>query len=605
MILTLRKVCLAFGGAPLLSDASLVLDAGERACIVGRNGAGKSTLIRVVAGRVQPDAGEVSIAAGTRVGFLPQEIPDSLSGTVADLVAKPLHGQGIAEWEVTHRVELLLEKMELDGAARFEALSAGVRRRVLLARELVLEPELLLLDEPTNHLDIEAIAWMERFLNSFRGAVLFVTHDRAFLQGVATRIIDLDRGRLISWNCDYQTYLVRKEEWLAAEEQNWAVFDKKLSQEETWIRQGIKARRTRNEGRVRALERMRLEHRARRERTGAVRLQFEQAGNSGVKVIEAKDVCFDYGGRPIIKDFSDVIVRGDKIGIVGPNGAGKSTLIKVLLGNLQPTSGSVKLGTGLQVAYFDQTREVLIETETVQEAVGQGNDVIEINGSRRHVLGYLQDFLFPPDRARSTISMLSGGERNRLLLARLFTRPFNVLVMDEPTNDLDLETLELLENLLVEFKGTLLIVSHDRAFLDNVVTDLFVLEGNGGVHAYVGGYQDYLGQKNEAQARAESARKAAAKAANGGSGAAGGRPEKARKFLNRERRELETIPAEIEKLEEESAAISTRLSDPQTYVNAVSEVPALRERLQQIETETAARFARWEELEALRQELEG
>ncbi|WP_246455910.1 ATP-binding cassette domain-containing protein [Ruficoccus amylovorans] len=596
----MRKLHLAFGGAPLLDDVSLVLDAGERACIVGRNGTGKSTLMRVVAGRIHPDSGEVNLAAGTRVAFLPQEIPDGLHGTIGEIVAGPLHSHGLAEWEITHQVERTLERMELQAEPAFDSLSAGMRRRVLLARELVLEPELLLLDEPTNHLDIEAIAWLEAFLKAFRGAVLFVTHDRAFLQGIATRILDLDRGQLTNWDCDYKTYLQRKEEWLAAEEQNWAVFDKKLSQEETWIRQGIKARRTRNEGRVRALKRMRDERRARRERSGAVRLQFEQAGATGAKVIEAKNASFRYEDRAIIEDFTDVIERGEKIGIVGPNGAGKSTLLKLLLGVLPPATGSVQQGTGLQIAYFDQTRDALVETETVQEAVGQGHDVVEINGGRKHVLSYLQDFLFPPDRARSPVSMLSGGERNRLLLARLFTKPFNVLVMDEPTNDLDLETLELLESLLVDFKGTLLLVSHDRAFLDNVVTDLYVLEGDGRIQTYVGGYQDYLREKSAATVVAETARKTAAAKARPGN-----KPDKPRKFLNRERWELEAIPGEIEKLESESAAISEKLSDPQTYVTATDEVPRLKQRLHEIEDETARKFSRWEELEALRQELEG
>ncbi len=606
VVLTLRKIGLAFGGAPLLENADLVLEKGERACVVGRNGAGKSTLIKVVAGTLEADSGEVQMPAGTQVGFLPQEIPDDLHGAIRTIVTEPLLAMHLAEWDVDHRVEKVLEQMLLSPEDLFQNLSAGVKRRVLLARELVREPELLLLDEPTNHLDIEAIAWMEGFLKGFKGALLFVTHDRAFLQSVATRILDLDRGVLTNWDCDYATYLQRKEEWLAAEEQNWAVFDKKLAQEEAWIRQGIQARRTRNEGRVRALKKMREERKARRERSGKVRLNVEQAGSTGAKVIEAIDLSYDYGGQPVISDFTDVIERGEKIGIVGPNGAGKSTLLKLLLGQLAPVSGTVKLGTGLQVAYFDQTREALVETETLQEAIGQGSEVIEINGKNRNVLGYLQDFLFPPDRARSPISMLSGGERNRLLLARLFTRPFNLLVMDEPTNDLDLETLELLEDLLVEFRGTLLLVSHDRAFLDNVVTDLFVLEGDGNVQTYVGGYQDYQREK-KAEAKQATAKPTSVQSASTAElpKSAKGKPQKARKFLNRERWELEALPGEIEKLEAEAAQLSERLADPQLYVDSPDEVPKLKTRLEEIETETLEKFTRWEALEALRLELEG
>jgi len=488
MFLTLRKVSIGFGGPhPLLDEVSLVLSEGERACIVGRNGAGKSTLLRIAAGTLAPDSGEVYHPAHVRVAYLPQEIPDNLAGTVAELVHAGLREAEQHDWEAERRVERLLQDMALPAGQRFEALSAGMKRRVLLARELAGAPDVLLLDEPTNHLDIAAIAWIEQLLKGFRGAVLFITHDRAFLRNVATRILDLDRGTLTSWDCDYPTYLVRKEEWLEAEARQWAVFDKKLSQEEAWIRQGVKARRTRNEGRVRALKRLREEHRARRQRTGSVRLQIEEASRSGVKVIAAEEASVAFDGRTVIDRFSDVVERGDKIGIVGPNGAGKSTLLKLLLGRIEPTSGSVEHGTGLQVAYFDQTRAQLVETETVQQAIGGGREYIEVNGGRKHVIGYLGDFLFPPDRARSPVSMLSGGERNRLLLARLFTEPFNVLVMDEPTNDLDLETLELLEELLANYAGTLLLVSHDRAFLDNVVTDLLVLEGDGQVRAFVGG----------------------------------------------------------------------------------------------------------------------
>jgi ATP-binding cassette subfamily F protein uup len=597
--LSLRKICLGFGGPLLLDDVSLAIGAGERGCIVGRNGAGKSTLLKIAAGLIKADRGEISLPQNDAIAFLPQEIPETLSGGVAHIVAEGLAKAVLPEWEAERMVERTLSDMGLDGTVAFETLSAGTKRRVLLARAVVSSPEILLLDEPTNHLDIEAIAWLEKFLVNFRGGVLFVTHDRAFLQSVATRILDLDRSRLTSWDCDYKTYLVRKEEWLEAEARNAAVFDKKLSEEEAWLRRGVKARRTRNEGRVRALLRLREERRLRRERAGSVKLEIEQSRRTGAKVIAADGVSYSYGGAPIIKDFSDVIERGDKIGIVGPNGVGKSTLVKLLLGKLTPESGVIEHGTSLEIAYFDQTREALVETETVQEAIAGGQEYIEINGARRHVMTYLQDFLFPPDRARSPVSMLSGGERNRLLLARLFARPFNVLVMDEPTNDLDLETLELLEDILVDFSGTLLVVSHDRAFLDNVVTELYVLDGSGEVQTYVGGYQDYLLEK-----KARDASAAAKSASQSKSAKLAGRPAKPRKFLNRERWELEAIPGEIEVLETETAAITARLADPKTYQETPDEIPALQKRLAELEEESNRKFARWEELEALRKELE-
>jgi ABC transport system ATP-binding/permease protein len=595
--LSLRKICLGFGGPLLLDDVSLAIDNGERACIVGRNGAGKSTLLKIATGLVRADRGEISRPNGC-LSFLPQEIPERVSGTVEHIVAEGLKRDSLPEWEAERAIERTLSDMGLDGAMEFDSLSAGTKRRVLLARAVVSEPEVLLLDEPTNHLDIEAIAWLEKFLVGFKGGVLFVTHDRAFLQTVATRILDLDRGRLTSWDCDYKTYLVRKEEWLEAEARNAAVFDKKLSEEEAWLRKGVKARRTRNEGRVRALKKMRDERRQRREKAGSVKLEIEQSRRTGAKVITADNVSYAYDDKNIVTGFSDVIERGDKIGIVGPNGVGKSTLVKLLLGKLTPDTGTVEHGTSLEIAYFDQTRETLVETETVQEAIANGQEYIEINGARRHVMTYLQDFLFPPDRARSPVSMLSGGERNRILLARLFAKPFNVLVMDEPTNDLDLETLELLEEMLVDFGGTLLIVSHDRAFLDNVVTELYVLDGSGDVQTYVGGYQDYLDQKKAAAARAQMA---ATDKAGKNSGA---KPGKTRKFLNRERWELEAIPAEIEKLESEAAQITAQLADPKTYQENASEISTLEKRLAELEAASNKKFARWEELDALRKELE-
>ncbi|MFA5256800.1 MAG: ATP-binding cassette domain-containing protein [Opitutales bacterium] len=583
----------------LLEDISLVLENGERACIVGRNGAGKSTILKIAAGLVKPDRGEISIGARKRVGFLTQEIPESMPGTVTQILTAVLEQDDLPEWEVYTMVERVISDMDLPRDVEYDALSAGTKRRALMARELVSSPEILLLDEPTNHLDIEAIAWLEQFLTSYKGAVLFITHDRAFLQNVATRILDLDRGRITSWVCDYKTYLLRKEEWLNAESRNQAVFDKKLAQEESWIRQGIQARRTRNEGRVRALKKMREEHRRRRQRVGSVHLQIEQASKSGAKVIAAEDVSYSWGDKPIISNFSDVIERGDRIGIVGPNGSGKSTLLKLLLGKLPPQTGTLEHGTGLQIAYFDQTREQLVETETVEQAIANGLDVIEINGARKHVMTYLQDFLFAPDRARSPVSMLSGGERNRLMLARLFAKPFNVLVMDEPTNDLDLETLELLEEMLSNFGGTLLLVSHDRAFLDNVVTDLLVLDGSGEVENYVGGYQDYLDQKAAAAAQASAAAKQAR--------ALAGNPkqQKPRKFLNRERWELEAIPARIESIEKDMADIAKQLADPKTYQESPERIPVMQANLAKLEAELAAKFSRWDELEALRKEIEG
>ncbi len=508
-LVSVDRVSVAYGHLPLLDGAVLQIEPRERVSIIGRNGTGKSTLLRILSGDLLPDTGSVWRAPGLRVARLDQDVPLSDTRPVFDVVADGLpreHDEADA-WRREHQVDQVLSRLDLPADAVVDTLSGGWRRRVLLARALVSQPDLLLLDEPTNHLDIEAIVWLESFLADYAGAVVFVTHDRAFLQRLATRIVELDRGVLTSWPGDYATYLRRKEEWLANEAGLQEKFDKRLAEEEVWLRQGIKARRTRNEGRVRALMAMRAERAARRDEVGSVRLQVEQADRPGRLVFEVDHISKSYPAAPsagralldppraVVSDFSARIMRGDRIGLIGPNGAGKTTLLRMLIGELAPDSGEVRRGANVQVAYYDQQREQLDPERTVFDTVGEGNDTVTVNGHARHVHGYLRDFLFPPERARSPVKALSGGERNRLLLARLFTRPSNVLVLDEPTNDLDLETLELLEAQLAEWPGTLLLVSHDRVFLDNVVTSTFVFEGDGRVQEYVGGYEDWLRQR--------------------------------------------------------------------------------------------------------------
>ena len=524
-IVSLLDVSLSFGGAPLLDRVNLQIDRGERVCLVGRNGAGKSTLMKVISGELEADKGQVFRQAGAVFSTLKQEVPAGLAGTVRTVV----EGEGGSyeehnDWERHDRVERLLEQMGLPADQDFAALSAGQKRRVLLARGLVEAPQLLLLDEPTNHLDLASIQWLEEFLLEWGGALLFVTHDRAFLRKLATRIVEVDRGQLIGWACDYDTFLVRKQAVLEAEEVERAQFDKKLAQEEVWIRRGVKAQRSRANNRIHALEKMRAERAERRDRQGKATMTAQEADRSGFKVITCEDAGFRYAddGPWIVRDVTTRIERGDKIGIVGPNGAGKTTLLKLLLGQLKPKVGLVEQGTQLEIVYFDQLRAQLDETMRVQDAVADGNTMITINGRTRHVISYLEDFLFEPTRARTPIKALSGGERNRLLLARLFTKPANVLVLDEPTNDLDAETLELLEDLLVEFGGTVLLVSHDRAFLNEVCTSLLVFEGEGRVVDYIGGYDDW--QKEKARKAAalaaaeELAKRAAKAAASGGAG---------------------------------------------------------------------------------------
>jgi ATP-binding cassette subfamily F protein uup len=605
-LVSVDRVSIAFGHTPLLDGAVLQIEPRERVAILGRNGTGKSTLLKIISGELPPDAGSVWRQPALRVARLEQDVPLSANRSVFDVVADG-HTHHLAEdeaWLRDHHVDLVLSRLELPADAIVDTLSGGWRRRVLLARALVGQPDLLLLDEPTNHLDIDAIAWLEEFLADYAGAVLFVTHDRAFLQRLATRIVELDRGQLTSWPGDYATYLRRKEEALANEAVQQDKFDKKLAEEEAWLRQGIKARRTRNEGRVRALLAMREERAARREQIGAVRLQVEQAEQSGKLVFEARGVSKAYDGRPVVSDFSTRIMRGDRIGLIGPNGAGKTTLLRLLLGEIAPDTGEVRRGANVQVAYYDQQREQLDPQRSVFDTIGEGNDTVTANGRTRHVHAYLRDFLFSNERARSPVNALSGGERNRLLLARLFTRPANVLVLDEPTNDLDLETLELLEEQLVEWPGTMLLVSHDRVFLDHVVTSTFVFEGSGHVGEYVGGYADWVAQTTAQRAMAsmeaqsvsspkQAARPSSSVALESPSAAA-----RKRRLSYKEQRELESLPARIEALEAEQRALNDTIAAAEFYKESAETITSTLARLDALQHELTDAYTRWEELES-------
>jgi ATP-binding cassette subfamily F protein uup len=626
-IITLRNIQLSYGGPLLLDGVDLSIEPGERICLMGRNGEGKSTLMKLIAGEIQADDGDREVQQGAIITRLTQEVPSGLSGSVFDVVASGLGELGdlvrryheishqLTEdsdpalldrlariqqelenangWETEQRVETVISRLSLDADMDFPALSGGLKRRVMLARALVQDPDLLLLDEPTNHLDIESIDWLEEFLLGYRGTLLFVTHDRAFLRKLATRIIELDRGRASDWPGDFDNYLRRKEEVLNAEQKANARFDKKLAQEEVWIRQGIKARRTRNEGRVRALKAMRDEFSQRRSQQGQARMALQDAERSGKLVVEAKQVSYAWDNRPIIRDFSTTILRGDRIGIIGPNGVGKTTLIKLLLGEIEPDSGTLRQGHRLEVAYFDQLRSVLDENKSVIDNVADGHERIELNGQSKHVISYLQDFLFTPDRTRQPVKALSGGERNRLLLARLFARPANVLVMDEPTNDLDVETLELLEEILMDYKGTLLLVSHDRAFINNVVTSTLVFEGNGRVGEYVGGYDDWLLQRSkqvtdEKIAPKPDAEKSKPAADN----------TKPKKLSYKDQRELEQLPLQIESLETELDELQNQMAAPEFYQQDGTSIAEAKDRLEQLQQELAGCYERWEELEA-------
>ena len=621
-LLTLQNVDYSVGGPLLLEDVELSFEPNERIALIGRNGAGKSTLLRLLGGEIVPDDGVIHRQGGLRVAGLAQEVPAGVAGTVFDVVAEGLGEAGVhlaeyhrlshAEhvdtdalgaaqakvdelqaWTLDQRVEDVLSRLSLDGDALFSQLSGGLKRRALLARALVAQPDLLLLDEPTNHLDIESIEWLEGFLKSFQGSLIFVTHDRRFLRALATRIVDIDRGRVSSWPGDWAEYRRRQDERLHAEAAENARFDKLLSQEEVWIRQGIKARRTRDEGRVRRLKAMRNEREQRRERTGNVKLAAAEAQASGRKVIEAIGLHHAYADNLLIDDFSTVIMRGDRIGLMGPNGSGKTTLLRLLLGEMAPQQGEIRLGTGIELAYFDQHRIALREDWTALDNVSEGREFIEINGRRKHIVGYLQDFLFTPERARAPISRLSGGERNRLLLAKLFATPSNLLVMDEPTNDLDAETLELLEDLLTDYPGTLLLVSHDRDFLDAVVTSTLVLEGEGRVGDYVGGYSDWLRQRRVA-APSVAAPKLAAKPFEAAPAVA---PIK-RKLSYKDARELELLPARIEQLEEQMAALTAAMTEPDFFRRDAAAVTAHNAEIAGVQTELDAAYARWEALDA-------
>ena len=624
-LISLQEITLAFGGPLVFDKLSLQLEPGERVAMLGRNGVGKTTLMKVMAGQIEIDGGEIVFQKGIKVTHLPQEVPSDIKGTVFDIVFEGLgerakllsdyhhvthrlHTQQTPQlmqeldrlqaeidhtggWDLEVLVEEVLSHMKLDGEADFETLSGGQKRRALLAKALVIKPEVLLLDEPTNHLDIDTINWLEEFLKTYPGTLFFVTHDRMFMTHLATRIIELDRGKIFNWSCNYQTFLERKASVLEIEAAQRAGFDKKLAEEEVWIRKGVKARRTRNEGRVKALERMREEKLAQRQHIGQVRIQAQEAESSGHLVIKAAHLGFSYGDQCIIRNFSTQIMRGDKIGVIGANGSGKTTLLRILLGQLEPSKGKVRLGTNLEVLYYDQLREQLDEEKTVIENVTKGGDTVTINGKPRHIIGYLQDFLFTPDRARTPVKVLSGGERNRLFLARIFTKPSNFLVMDEPTNDLDIETQELLEELLMEYSGTVILVSHDRSFLNNVVTSTIVLEGNGEIYEYAGGYDDWLNQRAVSKPLKVAKEKVFKDIE---------KPPTQRKLSFKEENELKSLPGKIEQLELEQEKLCELLGDVSFYQRDQREVDQATSRAESIVDELLEAYQRWEFLEASR-----
>jgi ATP-binding cassette subfamily F protein uup len=602
-IVRLDKVSLSFGLKPLLDNVSLQLRRGERVCLLGRNGEGKSSLLQLISGMLLPDSGEVWVRPGSRIASLAQEVSDGSEALVRDVVLGGVDSKTTDDdWQAELQVDQVISRLGLTADASMSALSGGWRRRVMLGRALVAAPDVLLLDEPTNHLDIEAITWLENMMLDFAGALFFISHDRAFVRRLATKIVELDRGQLRIWPGNYDDYVVQKRAALEVEAKHAALFDKKLAQEEVWIRRGVEARRTRNEGRVRALEQLRIQRRERRERIGSVELRAQDAAPSGKLVFEAQHVTHSFGGVPVIQDFSARIQRGDRIGIIGPNGCGKTTLIKLLVGELEPSSGLIKRGTNLLPAYFDQQREQLNLSASIMDNVtGGSGDTVMIDGQPRHVSGYLRDFLFPPERLNAPVSMLSGGERNRLLLARLFARPSNLLIMDEPTNDLDAETLELLEEMVAEYAGTLLLVSHDRAFLDNVVTSTLVFEGQGQVNEYVGGYSDWLRQRKTPAQVSAAAAAATAAAATAAAPAMSNTAQaiKTRRLSYNEQRELKQLPEKIQRLEAEQAQLNALISDPTLFQRDKEQSARALQRLQSLAAELEAAYLRWDALENL------
>lgn len=651
-LIRLNSVSISFGDKPVLDQVDLAIEENQRIALVGLNGAGKSTLLKILGDIVIPDSGERSTVKEVRLAYLQQDVPDNLTGSVFSVVASGLEEVGkvltdyqetsdqLAEnassneksleklqnrladlqqsldlndgWRLQAKTEETLSRLQLDGSQRFENLSGGLKRRVLLGRELMREPHVLLLDEPTNHLDIDSVTWLEQYLLGLRCTLVFVTHDRAFLEALANRIIDLDRGSITDWPGDYQRYLRGKADFLKQEESANALFDKRLAQEETWIRQGIKARRTRNEGRVRQLKKLRTERADRRNTSGPANMKVNQAARSGKKVIEADSISFGFDDTPLVKNFSLSLMRGDKVGLIGPNGVGKSTLVNLLLGTLEPHAGDIKHGTNLEIAYFDQMRTTLRKDLSAQDNVSGGKDMIELNGETRHIIGYMQEFLFSPERARAPIRALSGGETNRLMLAKLFLRPSNVLVLDEPTNDLDIETLELLENLLVDYPGTVMLISHDRSFLDNVVTSTIVFEGNGRIAEYIGGYTDWLEYSKTSGNRAGQSKPAGKKANTGkqplptepgdGKAAEAEKTAKPEKLSYKLQRELDQLPQTIDDLETEIAELEKTMSAPDFY-NAGNDDPivtATLARASEAPVELDALYKRWDELESMK-----
>ena len=593
--INLQSVSLAFGSTSLFEDIHLTVEPGEKVALVGRNGSGKSTLLKLIAGILRPDTGTIAIQKGIRVAYLDQMVPGEMTGTVLEVVKGDFtRAQDGQESAFNQRAEKVISQLGLESDWINNTLSAGMKRKVLMAKALAAEPDVLLLDEPTNHTDIDSIKRLEEMLIKFTGALIFVTHDRMFLQRIATRIVEIDRCKLFDQVCDYETFLARRVAAREVEETQNALFDKKLKKEEQWIRTGVRARRTRNEGRVRELQKLRVIRRERKEVTGIVKIESQETERSGMLVVKTDNVSFSYGCNPIISQLSTVIMKGDRVGILGPNGSGKTTLLRLLLGNLQPDSGSIRLGTNLQISYFDQLREQLDDNKTVQENVVENNqDTVTINGQKRHIIGYMQDFLFSPDQVRSYVSTLSGGERNRLLLARLFTQPSNLLVMDEPTNDLDIETMELLEDYLMKYAGTVLLVSHDRAFVNNVVTSTLVFEGVGNVKEYVGGYDDWLRQ-----------RAAEAKPVKTAKDTPPIRTIRQKvKFGFRQQKELDSLTLTIQSLETEQETLYQAMGDASLYKNDKSAILSKKERLEEVKKLLAEAYNRWEELEQLKNEL--